>query len=485
MRRNSAYGPAMAEPPPKKPKMMRRASSVQLAQQRAGLVATVSKTGSVANSTAAAVDAARAMFMACDKDGNGTLDYDEFRALLHSFGKDSERLHANYIEHFLKVADRDHDGVITLDEFSHIFAELQTFDQLLQAPRRRALRPEENPSALSKLRVLKNMQCPEIPSVSLRTMIADGNLDTDTSACEVKADDEHPSSPLSPPIPSFQVDSHYTQLKHLGEGGYGLLCSAIDSRNGESVAIKRISPTQDRLQLRCCLRELTILQHFGVHSHPNLIGLKEVLRPPGGHLGDWRDLYLVMELMEMDLQHIIKSDQPLEASHLRFFVWQLLRGVHGLHAAGIIHRDLKPSNLLVNSNCELKIADFGISRGGETTSDRISAADHQRAHATSFHGGGGESLRTSAPDAMRMGTLGVTDGVVLPLLCSTPQVVTLWYRPPELLCGNCTYGSAIDMWSCGVIIAEMLGRAPPFVAENHMKMLVRLPVCAGSLAHAL
>ena len=69
---------------------------------------------------------------------------------------------------------------------------------------------------------------------------------------------------------------------------------------------------------------------------------------------------------------------------------------------------------------------------------------------------------------------------MLPFLNSTPQVVTLWYRPPELLCGNCTYGSAIDMWSCGVTLAEMLGRSPPFNGENHMKMLRQIVAQLGS-----
>ena len=65
----------------------------------------------------------------------------------------------------------------------------------------------------------------------------------------------------------------------------------------------------------------------------------------------------------MDLQHVLRSDQPLNDSHMQFFKWQLLRGVHALHCCGVLHRDIKPSNLLVNANCELKIADFGISCG--------------------------------------------------------------------------------------------------------------------------
>ena len=69
---------------------------------------------------------------------------------------------------------------------------------------------------------------------------------------------------------------------------------------------------------------------------------------------------------------------------------------------------------------------------------------------------------------------------MLPLLCSTPHVVTLWYRPPELLCGNTTYGSSIDMWSCGIVMAELLGRSPPFCADNHMRMLRKIIAQLGT-----
>ena len=95
-------------------------------------------------------------------------------------------------------------------------------------------------------------------------------------------------------------------------------------------------------------------------------------------------------------------------------------------------------------------------------------------------GGGGSGGGGSGGGGSGDGSLSVSDAAVLPLLCSTPHVVTLWYRPPELLCGNRTYGSAIDLWSCGIVLAELLGRSPPFSGANHMKMLRQVVAQLGS-----
>ena len=120
---------------------------------------------------------------------------------------------------------------------------------------------------------------------------------------------------------------------------------------------------------------------------------------------------------------------------------QLLRGLHALHSAGVIHRDIKPSNLLINANCDLVIADFGISRPSGPPA-------------------------AAAPADTAAGAADDDDG---PLL--TSYAVTRWYRPPELLCGNKRYGTAVDMWSAGCVLAELLGRAPAFAGPDHMAML--------------
>ena len=77
---------------------------------------------------------------------------------------------------------------------------------------------------------------------------------------------------------------------------------------------------------------------------------------------EFNDIYIVSDLMETDLGAIIKSTQALTDEHIQFFLYQILRGLKYMHSAGILHRDLKPRNLLVNTNCDLKICDFGLAR---------------------------------------------------------------------------------------------------------------------------
>ena len=377
---------------------------------------------------------ARARFAAHDHDGNGTLDDAEYHDLLISIGTEHDNLHPRYIEHFLQSTARDQHGGITVDAFLQVYDRLAHFDELLRAPRRRRAGRGEDPAALSKLRAQRRLVCPPVDTA------------TQTFASAIAGGGEH----------EFTVDTRYVDVEPIGEGAYGVVCEAKDGGDGGApVAIKLVRPTEDVLQLRCTLRELAILQHFGLHPHPNVLGLRGVVRPPGGPLGDWRDLYLVTELMDADLHQIIKTSQALSEDHCRYFAWQLLRGVAALHAAGVLHRDLKPSNLLVNGNCELRIADFGISRGfaPAAAADAAAAAD-------------GAAAAADAHDE---------DAELF-----TSYVVTRWYRPPELLCGNKRYGPSVDLWSCGVIIAEILGRAPPFCGHNHMAVLREIVQLVGS-----
>lgn len=127
--------------------------------------------------------------------------------------------------------------------------------------------------------------------------------------------------------------------------------------------------------------------------------------------------------MECDLDRIISSTQALTDQHAQYFVYQILRGLKYIHSAHVLHRDLKPSNLLVNSNCDLSICDFGLARGV--------VAD--------------ETL--------------------------TEYVVTRWYRAPELLTESQYYGPPVDIWSVGCILAEILLRRPLFQGKDYMHQL--------------
>ena len=223
----------------------------------------------------------------------------------------------------------------------------------------------------------------------------------------------------------FECDSRYTPLESIGTGAYGVVCAAKDNRTGRKVAIKKIPKAFDELTIaKRTYRELKILRHL---RHENIISILDVMEPPDKE-STLHDVYVVLDLMESDLHHIIHSVQPLSDEHIKYFLYQILRGLKYIHSANVIHRDLKPSNLLINRNCELKIGDFGMARGLSSTSEE---------HATFL----------------------------------TEYVATRWYRAPELMLSFSEYNISLDMWSLGCIFAEMLGRRQLFPGKNYVNQL--------------
>ncbi|XP_031394114.1 mitogen-activated protein kinase 7-like [Punica granatum] len=223
----------------------------------------------------------------------------------------------------------------------------------------------------------------------------------------------------------FEMDAKYKPLKPLGAGAYGVVCSALDKKTNKKVAVKKISKLfEDHTTAVRTLREMAILRQV---RHANVIPLKDVMVP--SLKTKFKDIYLVFELMDTDLSHIIKSSQGLSANHVKFMVFQILCGLCYIHSANVLHRDLKPSNILINSNCDLKIGDFGLAR-------------------------------TTAQDDSEF---------------MTGYVVSRWYRAPEVLLGSYNYGQAIDVWSAGCTFAELLGRRPIFpgtCSENQLQCII-------------
>lgn len=225
---------------------------------------------------------------------------------------------------------------------------------------------------------------------------------------------------------TFTVDKRYSMIRVVGSGAYGVVISASDSKISKNVAIKMVPRAfNDEIDAKRILREIKLLKHF---RHENIVGILDILPPTARYLEDFHDVYIVADLMETDLHRIIYSKQKLSIDHAQYFIYQLLRGLKYIHSADVIHRDLKPSNLLVNSNCDLKICDFGLARG-----------IHQR-----------------QPEEQG-GTMLLTE-----------YVVTRWYRAPEIMLACHEYSKPIDIWSVGCIFAELIQRKPYFPGEDYI-----------------
>ncbi|CAI0444733.1 unnamed protein product [Linum tenue] len=218
----------------------------------------------------------------------------------------------------------------------------------------------------------------------------------------------------------FEVSSKYVPpIRPIGRGAYGIVCAAVNSETQEEVAIKKIGNAFDnRIDAKRTLREIKLLRHM---DHENVIAIRDIIRPPKKEA--FNDVYIVYELMDTDLHQIIHSEQALTDDHCQYFLYQLLRGLRYVHSANVLHRDLKPSNLLLNANCDLKIGDFGLAR------------------------------TTSETDFM------------------TEYVVTRWYRAPELLLNCSEYTAAIDIWSVGCILGEIMTREPLFPGKDYVHQL--------------
>lgn len=214
----------------------------------------------------------------------------------------------------------------------------------------------------------------------------------------------------------------YEKIEFLGEGQFATVYKARDVETDTIVAVKKIKlgsriDAQDGIN-RTALREIKILQEL---DHKNLMGLLDVF----GHMSN---VSLVFDFMDTDLEVIIKDNTIiLTTANIKSYIIQTLQGLEYLHMNWILHRDLKPNNLLVNSNGVLKIGDFGLAK---------------------LYGS--------------------------PNRINTHQVVTRWYRAPELLFGAKQYSVCIDMWAVGCILAELLLRVPFLPGESDLDQLTKI-----------
>ena len=233
----------------------------------------------------------------------------------------------------------------------------------------------------------------------------------------------------------FIIDEKYEFIKRLGQGAYGIVVSCLDKTNNSVVAMKKVENAfEDLIDAKRILRELRLLHFF---NHPSIIKLIDIQKPE--NLDSFNDIYFATEFMDTDLHKVIYSKQPLTDNHFQFFIYQILLGVHYLHSAGVIHRDIKPSNILVNKDCEMKICDFGLC-------GKIKTED-----------GEGEAISQQ-----------------------TEYVVTRWYRAPEIILCPKRYTKAVDTWSVGCILAELLGRTALFPGDNYLDQIKKIIMVLGN-----
>ena len=242
---------------------------------------------------------------------------------------------------------------------------------------------------------------------------------------------------------TFTVDTRYSFLRVIGSGAYGVVISAKDEQaqanagSNAEIAIKMVPRAfHDEIDAKRILREIKLLKHF---QHENIVALVDMMPPGCQYVEDYNDVYMVTDLMETDLHRIIYSKQKLSMDHVQYFVYQVLRGLKYIHSCNVLHRDLKPSNLLVNSNCDLKICDFGLARGiyGDDDADLLD-----------------EDATNEAPPRKT--------------LMLTEYVVTRWYRAPEIMLACHEYSKPIDVWSVGCIFAELMLRKPYFPGDDYI-----------------
>lgn len=232
---------------------------------------------------------------------------------------------------------------------------------------------------------------------------------------------------------SEHIDNHVTRKyeiqQRLGKGAYGIVWKAQDKKTRDTVALKKIFDAfQNSTDAQRTFREIMFLQEL--NGHENIVKLLDVMRAEND-----KDIYLVFEYMETDMHAVIRAG-ILEEIHQQYIIYQILKSLKYMHSGQLLHRDLKPANVLLNSECLVKLADFGLARSVKAQEEGSNAV-------------------------------------------LTDYVATRWYRAPEILLGSTKYSKAVDMWSLGCILGEMLSKRPTFPGTSTLNQIERVIELTG------
>ncbi|XP_068118758.1 cyclin-dependent kinase 12 isoform X2 [Hyperolius riggenbachi] len=222
----------------------------------------------------------------------------------------------------------------------------------------------------------------------------------------------------------------------IGEGTYGQVYKAKDKDTGELVALKKVRLDNEKEGFPItAIREIKILRQL---IHRSVVNMKEIVTDKQDALDFKKDrgaFYLVFEYMDHDLMGLLESGLvQFSEDHIKSFMKQLMEGLDYCHKKNFLHRDIKCSNILLNNSGQIKLADFGLAR--------LYNSEESRPY--------------------------------------TNKVITLWYRPPELLLGEERYTPAIDVWSCGCILGELFMKKPIFQANQELAQLELISRLCGS-----
>jgi cyclin-dependent kinase len=211
----------------------------------------------------------------------------------------------------------------------------------------------------------------------------------------------------------------YEKLEKLGEGTYGVVYKAEDKATKEVFALKKIRlESEDEGIPSTAIREIALLKEL---QHPNVLRIHDVIHTH-------KKLILVFEFVDYDLKKFLNNfEKGLDPKIVKSLLYQLVRGVAHCHQQKVLHRDLKPQNVLVSAEGILKLGDFGLARA-----------------------------------------------FGIPVKNYTNEVVTLWYRAPDILLGSKNYSTSVDIWSIGCIFVEMLNQKPLFPGSSEADQLKKI-----------
>ena len=221
------------------------------------------------------------------------------------------------------------------------------------------------------------------------------------------------------------MQKKYEVLGVVGEGAYGIVYKCKNKETGKYVAIKKFKEVGDDLVKKTMKRELKMLQRL---HHPNVVEFQDAFRRKG-------NLFLVFEFVDKNLLELLQEHpNGLDPNLIRHLIYQLCKSIKYLHEQNIIHRDIKPENLLITDKMESKLCDFGFARLVSETNEKL-----------------------------------------------TDYVATRWYRAPELLLSQGSYGKEVDYWAIGCIMGELVDGNPLFPGENELDQIHCIQKVLGNL----